>query len=69
TTLNADDTPLSAAAMTSAFADFDAILATVSDRLPSAVFPDGDARTRIIANFGVGFSHIDVAAARDRDIV
>ncbi|RVD20204.1 D-glycerate dehydrogenase, partial [Mesorhizobium sp. M4B.F.Ca.ET.017.02.2.1] len=38
TTLNADDTPLSAAAMTSAFADFDAILATVSDRLPVAVF-------------------------------
>lgn len=69
TTLNASDTPLSPAAMTSAFADFDAILATVSDRLPSQVFPESDARTRIIANFGVGFSHIDVAAARDRDIV
>ncbi|MEO5759152.1 MAG: D-glycerate dehydrogenase [Mesorhizobium sp.] len=69
TTLNESDTPLSPAAMTSAFSDFDAILATVSDRLPVAVFPNGDARTRIIANFGVGFSHIDVAAARDRDIV
>ena len=69
TTLNASDTPLSADAMTSAFADFDAILATVSDRLPAAVFPGSETRTRIIANFGVGFSHIDVAAARDRDIV
>ncbi|AZO74810.1 MAG: D-glycerate dehydrogenase [Mesorhizobium sp.] len=69
TTLNTSDAPLSPAAMTSAFSDFDAILATVSDRLPSTVFPDSAARTRIIANFGVGFSHIDVTAARDRDIV
>ncbi|RWI94826.1 D-glycerate dehydrogenase [Mesorhizobium sp.] len=69
TTFNPSDTPLSPAAMTSAFAHFDAILATVSDRLPVAVFPENAARTRIIANFGVGFSHIDVAAARDRDIV
>ncbi|MGX5850426.1 2-hydroxyacid dehydrogenase [Mesorhizobium sp. PL10] len=69
TTFNVSDTPLSPAAIGSAFADYDAILATVSDRLPVTVFPDSDARTRIIANFGVGFSHIDVAAARDRDIV
>jgi lactate dehydrogenase-like 2-hydroxyacid dehydrogenase len=69
TTFNTSDTPLSPAAMTSAFADYDAILATVSDRLPDAVFPNASPRTRIIANFGVGFSHIDVAAARDRDIV
>ena len=28
-----------------------------------------DGRTKLIANFGVGFSHIDIGAARERDIV
>ena len=53
TTLNASDTPLSPAAMTSAFAHFDAILATVSDRVPVAVFPKNAARIVVTNTPGV----------------
>ncbi|KUM28398.1 D-glycerate dehydrogenase [Mesorhizobium loti] len=66
--LNVDDVPMTAAELASAFQTHDAILPTVSDRLPASVFPSGDCRTRLLANFGVGFSHIDVAAARERGI-
>ena len=67
--LNIDDVPLTPDELTDAFHTYDAILPTVSDRLPASVFPDGDGRTRLLANFGVGFSHIDTDAARDRGIV
>ncbi|MEW6632552.1 MAG: D-glycerate dehydrogenase [Pseudomonadota bacterium] len=66
--LNDDDVPLTPADLATAFRTYDAILPTVSDRLPASVFPSEDCRTRLLANFGVGFSHIDVAAARDRGI-
>jgi lactate dehydrogenase-like 2-hydroxyacid dehydrogenase len=69
TTLNAGDIPLTATEFKAAFLNFDAILPTVSDRLPASVFPDSDIRTKLIANFGVGFSHIDTDAANERDIV
>lgn len=68
-TLNAEDKPLDAAALAAAFTDYDAILPTVSDKLPASVFPPAPCRTKLIANYGVGFSHIDVAAARERGIV
>jgi lactate dehydrogenase-like 2-hydroxyacid dehydrogenase len=68
TTFNQSDAPLSSAQFKSAFQTFDAILPTVSDRLPAAVFPDADIRTKLLANFGVGFSHIDIGAARERGI-
>ncbi|RUT99381.1 D-glycerate dehydrogenase [Mesorhizobium sp. USDA-HM6] len=66
--LNADDVPLTPADFATAFQAYDAILPTVSDRLPASVFPSEGCRTRLLANFGVGFSHIDVAAARSRGI-
>jgi lactate dehydrogenase-like 2-hydroxyacid dehydrogenase len=69
TTLNAGDIPLTATELKAAFLNFDAILPTVSDRLPASVYPDADIRTKLIANFGVGFSHIDTATAREREIV
>jgi lactate dehydrogenase-like 2-hydroxyacid dehydrogenase len=45
------------------------VLPTVSDKLPAAVFEGGQLRTRILGNFGVGFNHIDVAAAKAAGIV
>lgn len=67
-TLNESDAPMSPAQLKAAFLNFDAILPTVSDKLSAAVFPDACIRTRLLANFGVGFSHIDLDAARDRGI-
>lgn len=69
TTFNQGDIPLSATQLKAAFLNFDAVLPTVSDKLPKSVFPETDTRTRLIPNYGVGFSHIDVDAARARDIV
>lgn len=66
--LNLDDVPLTPAELSDAFKTYDAILPTVSDRLPASVFPESG-RTRLLANFGVGFSHIDITAARERGIV
>jgi lactate dehydrogenase-like 2-hydroxyacid dehydrogenase len=45
--------------------DFDLILPTLGDRYQADVFADVPRpRARLLANFGVGFNHIDVAAAR-----
>lgn len=68
TTFNEGDTPMKPAQLRAAFLEFDAILPTVSDKFPAAVFPGGQVRTRILANFGVGVSHIDLGAARERGI-
>lgn len=45
--------------------DYDLILPTLGDRYQAEVFADVPApRARLLANFGVGYNHIDVAAAR-----
>lgn len=63
--LNTSDKPLTPADFQDALGQYDAILPTVTDRLPAAVFDRSSPRTRILANYGVGFAHIDTAAAKD----
>jgi len=47
----------------------DGILATLGDSFDAQAFADFDRpRCRIIANFGVGYNHLDVAAARGAGI-
>ncbi|WP_146591079.1 2-hydroxyacid dehydrogenase [Puniceibacterium confluentis] len=62
-TLNTDDVPMTVAAIGAALNDYDAVCPTVSDKLPAAIFT-GNHRARILGNFGVGFNHIDIAAAQ-----
>jgi lactate dehydrogenase-like 2-hydroxyacid dehydrogenase len=69
TTLNDDDRPLDGAEFVSAMKDFDAVLPTVSDKLPPGLFAHNGLRARILGNFGVGFNHIDIAAAKAAGIV
>jgi lactate dehydrogenase-like 2-hydroxyacid dehydrogenase len=66
-TFNEEDVPLDLGQMIQAIADYDAVLPTVSDKLTAAVF-DGDVRTKILGNFGVGYNHIDIAAAKVKGI-
>lgn len=47
-----------------ALRDYDAILPTLGDAFTAAAFEGGPLRARILANFGVGVNHIDLAAAR-----
>ena len=67
TVLNEPDEPLSAAELARAMGEFDVICPSVCDRIDADVIAAGD-RVRLIANFGVGIDHIDVAAARARGI-
>ena len=56
--------PLDRSALIQAMHDYDALCATVTDKLDAEVFATPDARVKMIGNFGVGFEHIDVAAAK-----
>ena len=67
--LNPDDHPLSAAELQTALTTADAMLPTVTDRLTAQVLQVEPLRTKILANFGVGFNHIDVSAAKARGLV
>jgi lactate dehydrogenase-like 2-hydroxyacid dehydrogenase len=56
---------LSADELRAALRDHDAVLPTLGDRFQADVFADVSApRAKILANFGVGYNHIDVDAAK-----
>jgi len=60
-----DNAPLKPGQMRGALALYDGILPTLGDMFSAEVFADAEgSRCRILANFGVGYNHIDVAAAR-----
>lgn len=61
--------PLSPQELRIALRDYDAVLPTLGDRFQPDVFADvPQQRAKILANFGVGYNHIDVDAARAADI-
>jgi lactate dehydrogenase-like 2-hydroxyacid dehydrogenase len=67
--LNPDDHAFSAGELSAALGSADALLPTVTDRLTAAVLAAQPLRTRILANYGVGFNHIDITAAQARGVV
>lgn len=66
--LNPDDKPLDAEGLKSALRSADGLLPTVTDKLTAEVLAATPLKTRIIANFGVGFNHVDTAAAKSAGI-
>jgi lactate dehydrogenase-like 2-hydroxyacid dehydrogenase len=60
---NDADRPLSSRELREALTTADVVCPTVTDDLSSAMFAQGDVRVQLLANFGVGFNHIDLAAA------
>ncbi len=56
--------PLSLAEMRAALTEFDLVLPTLGDAFSAEVFAGLKPRARLLANFGVGYNHIDVVAAR-----
>lgn len=66
-TLRESNTPLTSSEVAEALAGYDAVLPTLGDIFGSGAF-EGHARCRILANFGVGFNHIDAVAARSAGI-
>ena len=67
--LNADDHALGPPELTEALQTADALLPTVTDRLTADVLGVEPLRARILANYGVGFNHIDTRAAKARGVV
>jgi len=68
TELNLDDAPLSAEALASAMSRADVLVPTITDRIDAGVIAAAGERLKLIANFGAGVDHIDVAAANERGI-
>ena len=66
--LNSDDRPLGPDGLQDALRTADALLCTVTDRLTAEVLSAEPRRARILANFGVGFNHIDTGAAKARGL-
>ncbi len=67
--LNFDDAPMDAAALTDALARADVVVPTVTDHLDAGVIAAAGPRLKLLANFGAGVDHIDLAAARARSLV
>lgn len=68
-TVNPEDRPLGREALLMALRSFDALSPTITDKLDAALLLNSGLRTRIIANFGAGFEHIDVEAAKQANLV
>lgn len=67
--LNREDRPFEGAALREALGSADGLLCTVTDPITVDVLDASPRRARILANFGVGYNNVDVAAAKARGIV
>lgn len=67
-TLNDADEPMSRQALADALTQADVLCPTVTDRLDADLLLGGGVRTRLLANFGVGYNHIDIEAAQKAGI-
>ena len=67
--LNPDDRAMDRAELVAAMRDTDVLVPTVTDRIDAGMLEEaGDTRLALIANFGAGTDHLDIAAARARRI-
>ncbi len=68
TRLNLDDKPMSRDALTAAMREADVLVPTITDRIDAGVIAQAGERLKLVANFGNGVDHIDVASALARGI-
>lgn len=68
-TLRDDTSPLTYLEVIEALRDYDLVLPTLGDMFDAQAFTDvPNPRCRLLANFGVGYNHIDVKAAREAGV-
>ena len=67
--LNRTDETYPIERVVSAAREFDALVPTVVDDVPAAVFENKPSQLKIVANFGVGFDRIDLASARRHGVI
>ena len=66
--LNPDDHPMTKTELIHAVAGADVLVPTITDRIDAAILAQAGSTLRLIANFGTGVDHIDLASARQRSI-
>ncbi|WP_091147789.1 D-glycerate dehydrogenase [Novosphingobium sp. CF614] len=69
TTLNPADTPMTREQLLAAMRECDVLVPTVTDAIDAEMLAQAGERLGLIASFGAGTEHIDVAAARARRII
>lgn len=67
--LREDDTPMTRSELAQAVKEADALVPTVTDEIDAALLAQAGPRLKLIANYGAGVDHIDVATARQRGIL
>ncbi len=67
-TLNPNDVPMTRDGLVAAMQDCDVLVPTVTDRIDAEMINTAGEQLRLIANFGAGTEHIDLAAAAKRKI-
>jgi glyoxylate reductase len=68
TRLNHSDKPFSQSDLIDAVKQADVLVPTVTDRIDARVLSQAGPDLKLIANFGTGIDHIDIASARSRAI-
>ena len=68
-TLNTADAPMDREALTRAMQTCDVLVPTVTDRIDAELIAQAGKDLGLIANFGAGTEHIDLAAARAKSIM
>ncbi|HKK15127.1 MAG TPA: D-glycerate dehydrogenase, partial [Gammaproteobacteria bacterium] len=67
--INNDDHPMSVAELQEALKTADAVCPTVSDKIDANVLSVEPMQCKILGNYGVGFNHIDIEAAKKAGLV
>ncbi|WP_424930892.1 2-hydroxyacid dehydrogenase [Amaricoccus macauensis] len=67
-TLNTQDIPLAPEELAKAMETADVLVPTITDRIDAKLLAHAGPQLRLIANYGAGFDHIDVASAQQRGI-
>jgi glyoxylate reductase len=67
--LNDEDAPMPPDALAAAMARADVLVPTITDRIDARMLAQAGPKLRLIANYGAGFDHIDVATALQRGII
>lgn len=68
-TLREDDTRMERAELAEAMKNADVLVPTIGDDIDSTLIAQAGDRLKLIANYGAGVDHIDVATARQRGIL
>ena len=68
-TLRTEDQPMTREALVAAMGRADVLVPTITDDIDAAMLARAGEKLKLIANYGAGVDHIDVATARQRGIL